>query len=559
MKRGGAVRPIAPHDGPMPTAPAQRLQPNLSRISGRAQRALDGGDRERAHRLFGLVLRSHPQNFEALHGLGRLHCEAGRLDSAVALFQAALAADCRRSEGFASLGLAFYLLRRFELALQSYEAGLRLAPHDAGLHNGRGVALLELGQAEEALHSFDRAVSLDSCCLDALGNRANALLKLNRPADAVDAYDAALALAPGNAALLTNRAVALRRLDRPHEAVMNAREALAGRPDFAPAQFVESIARLSMGDFAVGWPAYEARWSVGALARRRRDFAAPLWRGDAPLGGKTILLHAEQGFGDTIQFARYAPLVARRGAARVILEVQPQLMRLFSAWPTITVIAHGAPLPPFDCHCPLMSLPLVFGTKLDTIPADVPYVAPPGAEILRWAARLPSQRALIGLVWSGERSHDNDLNRSLPLRALLPLLDDDDFSFVSLQHEVRGADAGLLRDHPNIMPLGEEFGDFADAAAAISGLDLVISVDTAVAHLAGAMAKPLWLLLPFGADFRWLRERDDSPWYPSARLFRQPRFGDWGNVIDRVRDTLVRSHHWLRRPAAWRERICSQH
>jgi tetratricopeptide (TPR) repeat protein len=513
--------------------PFRQVQPNLSRLLRRAASAHQDGELGKAERLYGAVLQGDSANFDALHGLGRINHQRGRCDAALVLIQAALHADLTRADGFASLGLVFHALRQFGRALRSYDEGLRLAPDDAELLNRRGVALLELGRAAEALQSFERALASQPNRFDALGNRGNALLKLNRVDEALAVYDVVLERAPGNAQLLTNRAVALRRLDRPEEAAASAGRALRSKPDFAQARFVESVARLTLGDFAAGWRGYEARWGVGGLALRRRTFTAPLWLGKESLAGKTILLHAEQGFGDTIQCVRYVPLVAARGAD-VVLEVQrplaPLLARMAGA---SAVVAHGEPLPDCDFHCPLLSLPLACGTELSTVPANVPYVAPVGGEIAAWHARLPLQRPLIGLVWSGERSHENDLNRSMRLTTLLPLLDLEDVAFVSLQHEVRSEDAPLLQSHPNLHQIGTEFRDFADTAAAIASLDAVISVDTAVAHLAGAMGKAVLLLLPYAADFRWLRGRADSPWYPTARIYRQPRFGDWTTSCSR--------------------------
>jgi tetratricopeptide (TPR) repeat protein len=505
----------------------------------RALRAHEHGEFDKAERLYAAVLEAQPDHFDALHGLGLLNYRRGRLDAALALIQAALKADLAHADGFSSLGLVFHALKQFERALKSYDEGLRLAPDDIELLNRRGVALLEIGRPGEALQNFERVLAVAPDHLDALGNRGNALIKLNRPAEALLSYDKALTVSPDNAQLLTNRAAALRRLDRPHEALRSARRALLSRPDFAQAKFVEGVARLTLGDFS-GWRGYEARWGVGFLASHRRSFAAPLWLGEQSLDGKTVLLHAEQGYGDTLQFVRYAPLLAGRGA-NVILEVQPELAKLLSPLPGVAaVIARGKPLPPFDFHCPLLSLPLAFATELATIPAAIPYIAAAEHDIAPWRERLPRRRPLIGLVWSGERSHDNDRNRSLRLETLLPLLKTQ-ATFVSLQHEVRDEDAALLRQQSAIVHVGDRFSDFADTAAVISLLDAVIAADTAVAHLAGAMGKPLLLLLPFGADFRWLRQRDDSPWYPTARLFRQPAFGDWDSVIETLRCELTRA------------------
>jgi Tfp pilus assembly protein PilF len=517
------------------------VPPDVSRLVRRAQRAHEAGDLEKAERLYTKALAEQPDNFDACHGLGGIALQRGQPDSALVLFQAALKAEPDRADGFASLGLAFYTLKDFARALTSFDAGLHLAPDDAELRNRRGVTLLELGRAGEALEEFERVLAGAPDHFEALGNRANTLFKLNRPVEAIELYDLALKLKPGNAALWTNRAIALRRLERPHEALLSAKRALAAKPDFAPARFVDSTVRLYLGDFATGWRGYEWRWG-GVMAKERRKLTAPLWIGEGDIAGKTILLHAEQGFGDTIQFVRYAPLLAARGA-RVLIEVQPQLVRLLSGTGGVTLaLPRKAPLPQFDLHCPLLSLPFAFGTTLDSIPAAARYVGPPPDAAQIWRERVAGMcaegRPRVGLVWSGERAHDNDLNRSMALAALSPVLDLPHLQFVSLQHDVRDGDAPLLQMRPDIVQIGQKFSDFADTAAAIAQLDAVIAVDTAVAHLAGAMGKPLFLLLPFAADFRWLRERTDSPWYPSARLFRQQQFGDWTGAVDALRQAV---------------------
>jgi hypothetical protein len=256
------------------------------------------------------------------------------------------------------------------------------------------------------------------------------------------------------------------------------------------------------------------------------------------LSGKTILLYAEQGVGDCLQFARYAPLVARRGA-RVLLAVHRELKALLSNLAD-AVFAEGEPLPPFDLRCPLLSLPLAFGTTLATIPDNVPYVHADAEQVARWQTRLgPSGSLRVGLAWSGNPAHKNDYRRSLAFDCLAPVLALPDVQFVSLQKKVRPADAERLRRSP-LIDLAAELNDFADTAAVVASLDLVIAVDTAVAHLAGAMGKPTWVLLPFSPDWRWLLDRDNSPWYPTARLFRQPRIGDWASVIARVAEELWR-------------------
>jgi tetratricopeptide (TPR) repeat protein len=515
----------------------------------RARRAHERGELDQAEPLYADILRRNPRHFDALHLLAMLNYQRGRLDAAERLLRAALLVDGARADAHADLGLVLLATARLEDALTAYEAACAVAPDDPEALNGRGVALLRQGRADAALASFERAIARAPHHIDALGNRGNALLKLNRPGEAVASYDTGLKLAPRHARLLTNRAIALRRLDRPHEALLGLNHALAGNPEFAEARFVESLVKLTLGDFAAGWSGYEQRWATAALAPHRRDFSRPLWLGEAPLAGKTILLYAEQGYGDTIQFVRYAPRVGALGA-RVVLEVQPELTRLMAGFKDIEVIAHGRPLPAFDVQCPLMSLPLAFRTQPSTIPAEVPYLVPPAADVAALSNIRHEQSPgafKVGLAWAGDPLHKNDLNRSMRLATLRPLLDLPHVQFVSLQQEVGGEDAEVLRRYPSLQAPGP-FRDFAATAAVIAGLDAVIAVDTAVAHLAGAMGKPLFLLLPFGADFRWLRERADSPWYPTARLYRQHAFDDWGRAVDQLRQELMRvpetNHQW---------------
>jgi tetratricopeptide (TPR) repeat protein len=506
----------------------------------RARSAHEGGRFRLAERLYVDILRRDPGHFDTLHLFAMLNYQRGRRDAALAMLQAALRIDGSRADVHADLGLVLLTMGRFEEALASYDAGHAIAPDDPEPLNGRGVALLRLGRAAQALASFERVIALAPDHTDGLGNRGNALLALNRPREAIASYDAGLTLAPKHARLLTNQAIALRRLDRPHEALLGLNRALVSNPEFAEARFVESLVKLTLGDFTAGWSAYESRWQTAAFAPHNRDFTRPLWLGGEPLAGKTILLYAEQGYGDTIQFVRYAPRVVALGAS-VILEVQPELTRLMAtAFEDIEVIAHGQPLPAFDLQCPLMSLPLAFRTQLATIPAGVPYLMPPAADVAAWPQRLPGRPPRVGLAWAGDRWHKNDANRSMRLSALRPLFDLPQLQFVSLQQEVCSQDGQVLCGHPGLIATAGPFRDFAQTAAAITQLDAVIAVDTAVAHLAGAMGKPLFLLLPFGADFRWLRERPDSPWYPTARLFRQQAFDDWGRALDGLCQELKR-------------------
>ena len=422
----------------MPQPPA-----SVSPKFRRARRAHERGELDAAERLYGDILQRNPRHFDALHLLAMLNYQRGELDAAEKLQRAALQVDGARADAHTDLGLILLAMARFDDALAAYEAAHAIAPDDPEALNGRGVVLLRQGRTHEALASFERVIALSPGHIDALGNRGNVLLRLNRPGEAIASYDAGLKIAPKHARLLTNQAIALRRLDRPHEALLGLNRALAHDPDFAEARFVESLVKLTLGDFAAGWSAYERRWATAALAPHRRNFTRPLWLGQEPLAGKIILLYAEQGYGDTIQFVRYARLVAARGA-RVILEVQRELTRLIAAsiaaCRDIEVIAHGESLPAFDLQCPLMSLPLAFRTQLATIPAEVPYLVPPGADaavrsrIDRGAA--PRRKLKVGLAWAGDPLHKNDLNRSMRLATLAPLLALPHLQFVSLQQEI---------------------------------------------------------------------------------------------------------------------------
>ena len=381
-----------------------------------------------------------------------------------------------------------------------------------------------------------RALALRPDFVGALSNRAVTLQALDRLDEALASLDRALALDPGSIEALTNRAGVLQELRRFDEALATYDRAVAIAPDNVEAQINRALLLLLTGDFARGWPAYE--WRRKLASWDASTFAQPEWS-DEDIAGKRLLLHAEQGFGDTIQFARYAALAAARGA-EVILAVQASLVPLLGALPGITVVAAGrGQLPAFDLHCPLLSLPRLFGTTLATIPGGVPYIVAPPDRIAAWAPHLPADGLRVGLTWSGHPANTRDHERSIPFAHLAPLLAVAGTRFVSLQKDVRAADADALWRSGNIVDLRADLRDFADTAAVVAQLDLVITVDTAVAHLAGAMGKPVWVLLPRVPDFRWLLDRATSPWYPSARLFRKGQVDTWDAVIAGVATELA--------------------
>jgi tetratricopeptide (TPR) repeat protein len=511
--------------------------PNLSRMQRQAYNSFQQGDLGKTERLCAGILQQRPDDFEALHLSGILNFQRRRMVEALHFLSLALKANSSSADAMSNLGLALHVTGRFDEAVASFRSALCLAPDHPEILYNLSNACLELGRLDEALASYDAVLAHAPGHAGALVNRGNTLLRFNKPVEAIASYDGALAALPGHPQILTNRGHALRRLDRLAEALPDFEAALSTAPEFPEAHFEAAMTRLALGDFDAGWKAYEWRWKTGAFARHRRQPEAPLWLGEEPISGKTVLLHAEQGFGDTIQFIRYAPLLRERGA-KVICEVQPELHPLLSQLEGVAVIAAGEPRPAFDLHCPLLSLPLAFKTQPETIPATVPYLAAPADRVAYWRDRLPQAGLRAGFVWSGQPSHKNDLNRSIALARLAALFQESPAFCFSLQSDLRAADAEALRGLPDLIHLGDALRDFADTAAIISLLDVVISVDTAVAHLAGALGKPVMILLPHAADFRWMRNRADSPWYPTAKLFRQPAFGDWDSVIGRVRDEM---------------------
>jgi tetratricopeptide (TPR) repeat protein len=513
----------------------------LAQAMSAAVAAHQHGRLDDARGLYAKVLRTEPNHFPALYLLGVVHLQGGQAREALKPLAAAVKANPASIDAWSSYGVALAMAGEHVPALDALDRTLLLAPRHTGALMNRGNVLSALGRHGEAVESFERAIALDPGNPEIANNRGNALCQLGRYDEALTSYDRALALKADYVPALENRGNALIVLNRNDEALASYRRALAIRPDYADARYAESFVLLRLGELQAGFRQYEWRWQRSELASYRRDLGKPLWLGEAPLSGKTILLHAEQGFGDTIQFIRYARLIARMDAA-IVLEVQPAVKRLLAPLAQGgTTIGRGEALPPFDCHCPLLSLPLAFGTELASVPADIPYVSPPGDRIgARWHDRIAAGgRRKVGIVWSGNPSFRNDRNRSMVLADVAPLLASSDAAFVSLNPGLAPQDVSALAAMAGVVHPADEFRDFADTAAVVAGLDLVIATDTAVAHLAGAMGKPVWILLSYGPDWRWLTDREDCPWYPTARLFRQPKIGDWASVIERVREQLA--------------------
>ncbi len=444
------------------------------------------------------------------------------------------------SEAFNNRGNIFQDMERYDEALADYGRAIALKPDNAGAYCNRGNVAKHLERYEQALADYNKAIALEPDHAEAIYNRGTTLMDLRRFDEALADYDKAIPLKPGHADALYNRGTALMGLGRVDEAIANFDQALALKPDHADAFWNRAFARLLRGYSRDGWNDYEVRWRTRELDALQRAFRQPLWQGEADIAGKRILLHAEQGFGDTIMAARYARRVANMGAG-VILEVPFPLVPLMQEIEGVKVVTQGHALPDFDLHCPLMSLPRAFDTTPENIPADVPYLRAPAAQLEKWRQRLPRTGGLrVGLNWAGRETFKHDATRSIGLARMLPLLARTDIQFFALQKDLRDGDAEILREHPRIVRLGDEIESFADSAAIVSQLDLVISSDTAMVHLAGALARPVWVLLQFVPEWRWLLGREDSPWYPTARLFRQQRLDDWTGVVERVWAELAR-------------------
>jgi tetratricopeptide (TPR) repeat protein len=461
--------------------------------------------------------------------------------------------------------------QRWEAALASYERAVSLKPDYAAAHLNRGLVLQRLGQSVAAIASYDRAITIDAGFVLAYCNRGVALQDLKQWEGALASYEQALALAPDRADVYLSRGDVLQQLGRWESALASYERALGLKPDYADAwcnrgnallamhrmeealasfdraialnpevpeiHFNKSMALLLTGDFENGWLQYE--WRLKRQGRGQRDFAQPPWLGREDLAGKTILLHAEQGLGDTLQFCRYASLVARLGA-RVVLAVQEPLANLLCGLDGIAQVLHpGEQLPQFDYHCPLPSLPLAFKTSLTTIPSSDRYLKSEPGKLAQWRARLGERTApRIGLAWRGNPKRPLDQARSFSLSDWIEHLPGG-VHYVSLQKEPSEADRGVLRSNPAVLNLGPGLDDFTDTAAVCDCLDAVLSVDTSVAHLSAALGRTTWILLPFNADWRWLLDRDDSPWYSAARLYRQKTLGVWRDVFEGVAMDLI--------------------
>ena len=547
---------------------------NALLAGGRAGEAIDS---------YRLALALRGDFVDARNNLGQALQQAGQLDAAIAAYRAVVAARPGFWQGWGNLATALQAAGRWDEAAEALRAALLVWPADPERRDGFVELQLALGNVQmkrrdhdAAIACYDAVLALAPGHVAATGNRAVALRALQRFGEAIGGFRAALAISPGHSVFGIGLAAALLAVDGAAEAEAILRDVLARdggdvealkalvnalmeqhrdaealdvlarvlalAPADAQAHWQAACLRLRAGDCLPGWAEYEWRFRYEPLGIRLPEGPEPLWRGEADIAGRTILLHPEQGLGDLIQFVRYVPLLAARGA-RVILQTYAPLVGLFASVPGVArVVVAGETPPPCDLRAPLLSLPGLLGTELPGVPAQVPYLAAPAAAVARWGARLaeagfgPGGSPRIGLAFRGATGGINDPLRPMPPACLRPILDCD-ARFVLLQKDTAAAALALL---PGVLDLGPELGDFVDTAAILENLELVVSIDTALAHLAGALGRPVWVMLRFAADWRWLSGRQDCPWYPTARLFRQARPGDWDGVAQLVAGELRR-------------------
>jgi tetratricopeptide (TPR) repeat protein len=525
------------------------LEAQIAELVAMGRQFLDAGRVAEAETLFVGLRAVTKADFEVNKQLGIVLATKGDFAGAREPLEDAIRLSDRDAVAFNVLSVCAFETRDYPAALEAAERALRLRRAYPEAHNSRGNALLKLDRAKEAIEAFKAALMLAPRDPELHANLGHAYELAGRTAEALVSVDRALAMAPGLVVAHLNRGNVLQKLGRLEDALAAYEAALRLDPNSVDGHWNRGLLQLLFGDYATGWADYEWRWRRRARETQPRGFPQPMWLGREDLAGRTILLYGEQGLGDCIQFARYAPRVAARGA-RVVLEAYPPLAGLFEGLPGVSrVVRRGEPLPDFDLHTALMSLPLALG-ELQPAPEPEPYLRPDPILVAAWAGRLGTATALrVGLACSGSPTHGKDAQRSIAFAAFAAGLPAGP-EYHLLQKEVREADAPALAARPDVNVWTEALGDLSDTAALAANLDLVISVDTGVAHLCGAIGRPTWVLLPTHPDWRWRLERDTSDWYAQMRLYRQTSPGDWTGPLQAVaRDLAAAAAAPLRRSA----------
>ncbi len=515
-------------------------RPQAAVLLQQAENAYARGALDEARRLCDALLQRKPDDMRAMCLMAAAAADAGQLEEGLRWAQRAASADPASASPHFVAGRLWQGAGRLPEAEANYRRAVELQPGHARAQNNLGSVLHMQGRLEAALVAYRRALDLDPGLPQANQNYASIVRDAGALARAAEEYRRYTQANPGDALALNDLGNTLRELGRHDEALAAYGRALELNPALAEAHFSRSFVLLLLGDYAAGWKDYEWRWRIPAFIAPARRFAQPVWNGGALPGG-TILLHAEQGLGDTLQFVRYAPLVAQR-CAQVVLECQPELVGLMQRVAGVRrVVAQGEALPDFVAHAPLLSLPGIFGTTLDSVPWNGPYVHADAGRVASWRKAMPASdaRLSVGLVWAGRPQQWDDRKRSIALDMLAPLAREG-VAFYSLQKGEAAAQAASPPPGMHLVDLSSRIRDFSDTAALASQLHLVITIDTSVAHLAGAMGLPVWVLTAHAPDWRYHIGREDNPWYPTMRLFRQERDGDWSGAIAAAADALTR-------------------
>ena len=510
----------------------QNSQFDISRLFEQAIQHHQVGQLEQAKRKYQEILDTNPQHADSSHLLGLVEYQYGNYVKAIEHIQQAVLISPEQPVFLNNLGNVLKEIGELDRSVQAYQQALEINPQYAEAHNNLGNVLKEMDRLDESLHAYQQALKINPQFVEGYYNIGVFFQEQRKVKESAQAYQKAIQIQPDYVEAHINLGVVLREQVRLKESIQAHQKAIQIQPDYEEAHINLAITFLLQGQLTAGWREFEWRRS------RKRDFKRPLWDG-TPLNGKSILIYAEQGFGDTIQFVRYIDLLPDANTI-IIVVCQPELKTLFKSINRIdTLVTKGEDIPDSDVHVPLLSLPYMFNTTLDTIPSRIPYLyLNPEADSV---FHLDDSHDLkIGIVWAGRPTHANDNNRSIDLKWFKCLLDIRNCEFFSLQVGERREDIKQHGCHHTIKDLGEQFTDFHHTASAILQLDLVISVDTAVAHLAGALGKAVWTLLPFVPDWRWMLDRSDSPWYPSMTLFRQKETGDWRPVFEQLRLALTR-------------------
>lgn len=474
----------------------------------------------------------------AYNNLGTMLVLTGEPESGIAAFDKAIAIETNYAEAYCNKAAALEGLMRHQESLQCCNRAIELEANYPLAYLNQGNAYQSLRKFDEAMVSYDHALQLIPAYAEAFLNRSAVLRKLGGPYDALESSARAIALKPDYAEAYNAQGNAQLELGRFAEALQSYDKAIEIKPEYPESFWNKSLLLLMQGFFLEGWSLYEWRRLLAETKWQYYKFSKPEWCGKDSIQGKRLMIYAEQGLGDTIHFCRYLPLLCELGA-RVVFEVPECLAELVSTLKApLQIVARGHPVPEFDAYCPLMSLPLALKTTVETIPADIPYLWAEANKIAEWEARIGQEKKLrVGLAWSGSSSHNKDVGRSVPLKTLLSLASLP-IELHSLQKEYRDADLIVLETAPNIHQHQDLLNDFSDTAALAACMDVIISVDTSVAHLAGALGKQTFVMLPLIPDFRWMLDRNDSPWYPSAKLFRQLCYGDWESVVHAIKEQL---------------------